>query len=157
MRIVLLTLALFAIISVRAQARVGETPDQLVERYGQPLKEVDQKGEGEKIPLARVTFQKGGYQIDVTITGGVSVQETFKKLNSQPITMEEAQILLNANAQGLVWNAPKKDGDATTWTRDDNAVAELAGDGSMIIRSRQLSVEEKMAKQLQDKPSLDGF
>ncbi len=157
MRIALLTLVFIATAAVGAQARIGETPDQLVARYGQPLNETDQKAEGAKIPLARVSFQKGGYQIDVTITDGLSVQEIFKKLNNKPLTIEEARILLSANAQGMNWSAPQKSEEATIWTRDDNAVAQLSGDGSMIIRSRALSAEQEAAKHLEEHPSLDGF
>jgi hypothetical protein len=157
MRIALLTFGFIVAVTVTAQARLGETPDQLVARYGQPLNEVDQKADGVKIPLAHVTFQRGGFQIDVTITDGLSVQEIFKKLNGQPITIAEAQILLNANSQGREWNAPRKAHEALLWARDDNAVAELNGDGSMIIRSRQLVVEESAARRLQQSPSLEGF
>ncbi|MEJ0001273.1 MAG: hypothetical protein WDO13_20205 [Verrucomicrobiota bacterium] len=79
MRIALLTLILTVSLAASAQARLGETPDELVARYGQPLNEADQKNEGVKVALANVTFQKGGFQIDVAITDGVSVAETFKK------------------------------------------------------------------------------
>jgi hypothetical protein len=157
MRIALLTLVFIATASICAMARIGETPDQLVARYGQPLNETDQKGEGAKIPLARVTFQKGGFEIDVTITGGVSVQEIFKKINGQPITVDEARILLAANAGPYTWSAPQKTPDAQIWTRDDSAVAQLSSDGSMIIRSRQLAQEEVAAKNLEAHPSLEGF
>jgi hypothetical protein len=157
MRITLLTLVFIGTATSAALARIGETPDQLVARYGQPLNEVDQKAEGAKIPLAKVSFQKGGYQIDVTISGGVSVQEIFKKINGQPISFDEAQILLNANSQGMVWNAPQQTPDGKVWTRDDNAVAQLGGDGAMTIRSHQLTAEQAVAKQLEQHPSLDGF
>jgi len=157
MRIAPLTLVFIFTTTCGAWARIGETPDQLVARYGQPLNETDQKAEGAKISLARVTFQKGGYQIDVTISGGLSVQEAFKKINNQPITVEEARLLLSANAQGLEWSAPEKKADAMIWTRDDNAVAQLSNDGSMIIRSRQLTAEEITAKRLEQHPSLEGF
>ncbi|HEX4141894.1 MAG TPA: hypothetical protein VHY09_16215 [Candidatus Methylacidiphilales bacterium] len=157
MRIALLTLVFIVTGTAGALARIGETPDQLVARYGQPINEVDQKAEGAKISLARVTFQKGGYQIDVTITGGLSVEEVFKKINGQPVTVEEAQILLNANAQGMEWSAPQKKPDALVWKRDDDAVAQLSSDGSMIIRSRELVVQETTAKHLEQRPSLDGF
>ncbi len=157
MRIALLTLVFIGTVTSVAFARIGETADQLVARYGQPLKEDDQKGEGAKISLARVTFEKGGYEIDVTITDGLSVQEIFKKLNHEPISVEEARVLLNANAQGLEWSAPQRKPDAFVWTRDDNAVAQLSSDGSMIIRSRALTAEEASARYLEQHPSLDGF
>jgi hypothetical protein len=157
MRIILLSLALVAITTAGAQARIGETPDQLVARYGQPLNEVDQKAEGAKIALAHVTFEKGGYQIDVTITDGLSVEEKYKKINGQSMTVEEARILLNANSGGQNWSEPQKSTDAITWTRDDNATAQLTSDGSMTIRSRLLAIQEAAAKHLEQRPTLDGF
>jgi len=140
-----------------AQARIGETPDQLVARYGQPLNEVDQKAEGDKIALAHVTFQKGGFQIEVTITGGLSTQESYKKINKESITVDEARTLLTANAGGYNWSAPQKTASAIIWTRDDNASAELTSDGSLTIRSRQIVVEEATAKHFEKNPSLEGF
>ena len=157
MRNALLTFAIFVTLTAVAQARIGETPDQLVARYGQPLKEEDQKAEGDKIPMAKVTFQKGGFQIDVTITSGLSQQEIFKKINSQPITVDEARTLLDANSQGYNWSAPQKTDDGTVWVRDDNATAKLGGDGAMTIRSHALVVQETAAKQVEKQPSLDGF
>jgi hypothetical protein len=157
MRITLLSLAFIVGTMAAAQARIGETPDQLVARYGQPLKEVDQKPDGAKIALARVTFQKGGYQIDVVITDGLSTQETYKKISGVSMTVDEARILMAANAQGFNWSAPQKTSDAIIWTRDDNAVAELSSDGSMTIRSRQIAVEEATAKHLEQRPTLEGF
>lgn len=157
MRIVLLTLLVIAGITTSAKARLGETADQLEARYGQPLSETDQKGEGAKIPLAKVVFQKGGFEIDVTITNGVSVQETFKKLNGNPITTNEARYLLTVNSQGREWEAPvTTDGDKV-WTRDDNATARLAQDGSLTIRSRELTTAEATAKRYEQRPSLEGF
>jgi hypothetical protein len=157
MRTALLTVVFVVSITATAQARLGETPDQLVARYGQPLNENDQKADGAKIAAANVSFQKGGFEIDVTITDGVSVQEIFKKLNGESITVPEAHILLTANSQGREWGPPQKTSDAEIWTRDDNAVAELSSDGSMIIRSRDLSAEESRAKRLEQHPTLDGF
>jgi hypothetical protein len=157
MRIAPLTLVFIVTTTCGAFARVGETPDQLVARYGQPLNETDQKADGAKISLAHVTFQKGGYQIDVTITGGLSVQEVFKKLNGQSMNVDEARLLLNANAQGFDWSAPLKKSDAIVWKRDDNAMAELSSDGTMIIRAHALSAEEATAKHLEQHPSLEGF
>jgi hypothetical protein len=157
MRNVLLTVALFATMTAAVHARIGETPDQLVARYGQPLKEEDQKPDGTRIALAKVTFQKGGYQIDVTITNGVSQEEVFKKLNGQPITVQEGRVLLGANSQGLDWGPPVKTSDAIIWTREDNAIAKMGSDGGMVIRSHQIVLQEAAAKTAQQRPTLDGF
>jgi hypothetical protein len=157
MRNALLTVGFIVTLTSSAHARLGETPDQLVARYGQPLNEADQKADGAKIPLASVTFQKGGYQIDVTITDGVSTQEVFKKINGQSMTVSEARVLLAANAQGREWGPQQKGDNEIVWRRDDNALAKLPSDGSMIIRSHELANAEATAKKLEQRPSLEGF
>jgi hypothetical protein len=158
MKILLLTFLLTVSVTATARARIGETADQLVARYGQPLSEVDQKGEGDKIPLSNVVFQKGGFEIDVTLSDGVSVEEVFKKLNGNALTLGEVRTLLSVNSQGQGWEAPQIVEGEKWWTRDDGAAAKLAQDGTALtIRSRELIAKETMAKKLERQPSLDGF
>ena len=94
MRIALLTLCFIVSVTATAQARLGETADQLVARYGDSLSQTDQKAEGDKIASSKVVFQKGGFQIDVTFSDGISVAESFKKLNGAALTAEEVQTCL---------------------------------------------------------------
>jgi len=158
MRLALLTFLLVLGVTSTAQARLGENADQLVARYGQPLTENDQKREGDKIALADVIFQKGGYQIEVTVTDGISVAEKFKKLNGEPLTIGEVRILLGANSQNYDWQAPRVGGNGERWwTRDDNATAHMDSDGSLTIKSKELVVKESAAKRAEVRPSLDGF
>ncbi len=157
MRIAFLTLCLIVSVTATARARLGETADQLVARYGQPLKEDDQKGENGKIPLANVVFQKGGFEINVTLVDGISVSESFKKLNGDPLNLGEIRTLLTASSQGYGWEAPRVIEGEKWWTRDDNATARLARDGSFTIKSRELVHKEAAAKRLERAPSLDGF
>jgi hypothetical protein len=157
MRIALLTLFFIVSVTATARARLGETADQLVARYGPPLSEIDQKGEGDKIPLAIVIFQKGGFEIKVTLSDGISVLETFRKLNGDALTVGEVRTLLAANSQGHGWEAPRMVGGERWWTRDDTATARVAQDGSLTIKSRELTHKEAVAKRLEHAPSLDGF
>jgi hypothetical protein len=158
MRTAILSLLFIVGVTATAQARLGETPDQLVARYGQPLSEADQKAEGIKVALAAVVFQKGGFEVDVTVVDGVSVQEVFKKINGGPLTNGEVKILLNANSQGLGWEAPDKTQDGgKLWKRDDNATAFVSPDGTLTIKSRDLAVKEAVAKKQEKTPSLEGF
>jgi hypothetical protein len=157
MKIVFLTLLFTISVMATAWARLGETADQLVARYGPPISEVDQKGEGTKIALANVVFQKGGFEIDVVVTDGVSVAETFKKLNGDALSTGDVRTLLTANSQGLEWAAPRLVQGEKLWSRDDSATAKLAQDGSFTIRSRDLVVKEAVAKKLERTPSLEGF
>jgi hypothetical protein len=157
MRTALLTLLFIISVTATAWARLGENADQLVARYGPPLKETDQKGEGDKIASADVVFQKGGIEIEVTLVGGLSVAEKFKKINGQALDLEEIQTLLNANAQGFGWETPQMVEGEKVWTRDDAAVGKLAQDGSFTIKSKELMHQEAVAKKLERSPSLEGF
>ncbi|HEV3271864.1 MAG TPA: hypothetical protein VGZ93_06760 [Candidatus Methylacidiphilales bacterium] len=157
MRIALLTIVFIVGVTATARARLGETADQLVVRYGQPLSETDQKAEGTKVAKAVVVFQKGGFQITVTLVDGASVAEWFKKVNGEPLTTVEVRTLLTDNSQGHEWEAPQTIEDGTLWTRDDAAAARLARDGSLVIKSKELMSEEATAKKLERHPSLDGF
>jgi hypothetical protein len=157
MRLALLTFLLTLGVTSTAHARLGEDADQLVARYGQPLTENDQKREGDKIALADVIFQKGGFQVEVTVTDGISVAEKFKKLNGGPLTVSEVRILLGANSEGFEWQAPRVVNGESWWTRDDNATAHTDADGSLTIKSKELVVKESAAKKVEARPSLDGF
>jgi hypothetical protein len=157
MRTEFLTLLFIVGVTATAQARLGETPDQLVARYGQPLTEADQKADGSKVAMANVVFQKGGFEIDVSVNDGLSVQETFKKLNGQPLTIAEVRVLLNANGQGFGWEAPAALPQGKVWKRDDGATATAGEDGSLTLKTRELIVKESVAKKEERTPNLDGF
>jgi len=157
MKLALLTFVFILGVTATAQARLGENPDQLVARYGQPLSENDQKPNGDKIALADVIFQKGGFRIEVTVTDGISVKEVYSKLNGNPLGINEVRALLTDNAQGYDWQAPHMVRGDKWWVRDDNATAQLAQDGSLTIKSRELVAKENTAKRLEARPSLDGF
>ena len=157
MKLALLALVFILGVTTTAQARLGENADQLVARYGQPLSENDQKREGDKIALADVVFQKGGFRIEVTVTEGLSVAEVFSKINGDPLTINEVRVLLTDNSQGFDWQAPQGIRGEKWWTRDDNATARLAPDGSLTIKSRALVAKESVAKRLENHPSLEGF
>jgi hypothetical protein len=158
MKLALLIFLFIVGVTATAQARLGETPDQLVARYGQPLSVDDQKAEGEKVALNKAVFQKGGFQIEVTISNGVSSAESFKKLNAEPFTLDEIRYLLGANTQGHGWEAPQTIEGEKIWARDDAAAAKLSQDGTIfLVKSKELMTEQSLAKKLEHNPSLDGF
>jgi hypothetical protein len=158
MRAALLTLVFILSVTATAQARLGENADQLVARYGQPLKETDQKSEGVKVASADVNFQKGGFQITVTLVDGVSAAELFKKINGAVLSTGEVQTLLNANAGGHEWEAPQSVQGEKIWLRDDSATAKLSQDGGdLLIKSKELISAQAAAKKAESTPTLDGF
>jgi hypothetical protein len=157
MKIIVLCVFLVLGIASPAWARLGETGDQLVTHYGQPLSEMDQKAEGNKVPLAELVFQKNGFEIDVSLVDGISSKESFRKLNGDTISLSEARTLLNLNSGGSGWEAPQILGDDKQWGRDDGAVATLIGGRIFTVKSKALIDEETAAKKLVSTPSLDGF
>jgi hypothetical protein len=158
MRIAFLTIVFIVGVTATAQARLGENADQLVARYGDPLKETDQKSEGTKVASADVNFQKGGFQVTVTMVNGISAAESFKKISGAGMTLGEVRTLLTANAQGHGWEAPVVVSGEKIWLRDDSATAKLSADGvSFLIKSKELISAQAAAKKAETVPSLDGF
>jgi hypothetical protein len=153
----LVTVVFLLGVTATAQARLGESAAQLVARYGQPLKEDDQKASGDQIALSQVVFQKGGIRIYVTITNGISAAENYRKINGEPFTIPEITLLLNANTQGYGWEAPQDINGEKVWTRDDRATAFLAADGTFTLKSPELTAAEVTAKKEAVHPTLDGF
>jgi hypothetical protein len=143
--------------TINAQARLGEKPEDVLTRYGTPLTQVDQKAETGKPALTMLTFQKNGYDIEVTIFGGVSAAESFKKHNGDSLTSDDIQTLLANNAQGAVWAAPTKSEQQKQWARNDGTMATLIGARVLYLTSKELLDEESQAQKLEHAPSLDGF
>ena len=158
MKFALLTLGFIVGVTATAQARLGENADQLVARYGQPLKESDQKNEGVKVASADVVFQKGGFFVNVTLVDGISVSENFWKLSGEPLSLADVRTLLAANAQGHGWEAPVVVHSEKVWLRDDSATARLDAAGTtLLIKSKELITAQAEAKKVAQKPTLEGF
>lgn len=158
MKIALPALLFVLLCTAPAWARLGETGDQIVARYGQPLSQSDQKAEGKKIALTILVFQKNGFEIQVSLLDGVSDQESFRKLNGDVFALTEARALLALNSQGLGWEQPADGDGVKTWTRDDASTAVLTDGGrTLTITAKDLLDKEDAARKAETTPSLDGF
>ena len=121
MRTALLTLCFVVTVAGTAQARLGETADQLVQRYGQPLSEKDQKGEGRQDRAGRCHFREGRISVNVTVVDGLNRWPSrSRKSTASRSRRTEVRTLLNANAQGHEWEAPEEAKGGKLWTRDDS-------------------------------------
>ena len=156
MKPVVFALLLLAV-TVSAQARLGEEMSQLASRYGEPLPKPDAKAAASASGPDVETFQRNGFQIEVTLIQGVSARESFKKLNGDPISDQEVNTLLADNAQGFAWQAPHNADGQTNWVRDDGSVATLVGGHVLRMTAASLLNAEAREKQLERAPSLDGF
>jgi hypothetical protein len=156
-RIIALAPLFLAVAMLAAQARIGEDASQLAERYGSPLSRTTQKPGPDKIGLVLETFLKNGFEVDATLLDGVSVEETFHKVNGDSFTSEEIQTLLADNSEGRNWQAPQRVKGSTQWMRDDGSMATLTDGRLFKITSIHLLTEETRAGELELAPSLQGF
>jgi hypothetical protein len=157
MKTVILTFCVIFSFTATAWARLGETGDQIVARYGQPLSEINQKAEGAKVPLVFLTFQKNGFEIQVSLSDGISSAESFQKLDGNALNTGEIRTLLALNSQGFEWEAPQTIEGQRRWLRDDAALATVTGGRIFYVESKDLLSKEAMARKLSHAPSLEGF
>lgn len=117
-------------------ARLGETEDELIERFGQPVSDItakDQVGIADKILM----FKKGDTVIHATIYKGQCVSEGYQFMDSNGnevaingAALEKADAALGANAAGFRWqkhpNPSAINPDMLhAWNRTDGAVAAI--------------------------------
>ncbi len=123
-----------------AEARIGDTLNQCITRYGKPV-EFLAKG---------VLFVKANRKIYVTFTDGIADSVFFQKINPAshkavtPISQEEIGRLLAENSQGYTWNHTSKlpDGDVIWVTKD----SELGALYSRATCSLQVYTRENIAR-----------
>lgn len=101
------------------QARLGDTMDQCIARYGQPVL-LKNNPAPIRFRLAWITFQKNVYDIKIIFVNGISQVECVSKSNSSALSDNEKDKILQTNSKGWAW------GKATghdNWVRTDGAVA----------------------------------
>ena len=149
-RLVLLSLLLLFGAASTARARLGETPDQIVARFGNggPLAIIQN---GPLKDLRQQNFQKQGFDIQVIFTD-ISVGETYTA--GGKLTEDQVQALLAANNEGHPWKEFQWNGNRY-WDRDDGAKAQLINN-QFAFKSKLLVDKEERWKQAQ-LPDVNGF
>jgi hypothetical protein len=94
----IITIATTLLAFSTAQARLGETEQEVEARYGKPIATIDPD------PAMRaVAYQHKGFVIMVTYENGKSGAEIYQKPDKSEITDPERTVLLEANAGGYKW------------------------------------------------------
>ena len=148
---VALSLLLFFGAASMAQARLGETPDQVTARFGNGGPFFIIPG-GPHDGLKQQEFRKQGFDIQVLFTD-FSVGETYHATST--LTDGQIQALLAANSEGHLWKESTTGGASRLWTRDDGATARLM-DTQFEFKSKFLIGKEELWNQAQ-LPSVEGF
>jgi len=140
-----------------AWARLGETEDALVQRYGRPVL---------KRHFAwcdKENFSVNGFSIEVTLLNGVSAGESYR-ISSGTLTVSQVEDLLSANCQGFAWyEVPKSEitqdvfrSIRQKWQRPNGSTAIFTG-SSIEFKSINLIIAEKDANKPPPTPSTAGF
>jgi hypothetical protein len=143
-----------------ARADLGDNETQLNAHYGPELggKTTDQ-AIGGAVAAERASFQKSGIQYDVLLFKDISAEESVYHRPYAPMTDEEVNRLLSANASGQSWKEISPQPEFTTWLhvdrswqRTDGTVASLEGPKEkprmlFHIKSQELAAAEKEAAQ----------
>jgi hypothetical protein len=114
-----------------AQANLGETVAQVVERYGKPTGFAEANA---KTPFGSLLFKAGGYELIIFILDGKEVGARVSKADKSAFTDAEMQSILSADSDGAPWkSAPSDDPSSLQWTRDDQATVLYDKDKRMLI------------------------
>ncbi len=134
-----------------AQARLGETPDQVVARFGTCIhSSIIPSGHDAGLNLEE--FDTQGFTITVLFKV-VSVDETYQA--DGKLTENQIQALLVANSEGHQWKESPNNREGRFWTRDDEATARLIDTG-FEFKSKFLVDKEASFRKAQH-PNVEGF
>jgi hypothetical protein len=133
----LLALFLLALPSV-LEARIGETLEQCIARYGPP-----DKGPQDSALHPAATdcgFVKDGLYVVVTVYQGKAVDIMFRKLDGTPFNASEVKELLTANG-GTSWMVRKvEESDKLEWATKDGTKLAMLGPNRNAEIGRVLTV-----------------
>jgi len=157
-----LILAVLFLTANNAQARLGETVDQLTARYGQ----------GTNAGKNVLVFHKQNWTITVRFIDGVSASEQYQKGGGP--SNDDINTLLSINAEGQTWRiktvqhtlgellVPTLATTGRCWERDDGALAYTPGglQYCLTVKSKALvdaEAAQKAADEKAKQSSLNGF
>jgi hypothetical protein len=118
----------FALSASLCQARLGDTKDQCIARWGQPLPTPDFPPPGYEADTFTTfsTFAKDGYHIVVGFNNGAVGVEMISKQVGGDLSDTEKAGILGADSAGLAWVKSTAISATEDWTRNDGALASYA-------------------------------
>jgi hypothetical protein len=142
-------LLLFYSAASMAQARLGETPDQIAARFGTCIDSTTlQNGSDAGLNLRQ--YSKQGFTILVYFKK-VSIEEDYQ---TRRLAEPQIQDLLSANSEGYQWTE-KPTARGRFWVRGDGATAHLTD--SEIDFKAKVFINKQIKFTKAQRPSIDGF
>jgi hypothetical protein len=103
-------------------AKIGDTLEQCIANYGQPLKSKNQTW---PVGSTAYLFKKDNWIINLVIFNGIVGYETISKRDKSDFTAAEIKALLDSESDGLSWTKKSPLTGAlriAPWVRDDHEV-----------------------------------
>jgi hypothetical protein len=151
-------LVLFATVAFlsSAHARLGETGPQIVQRYGQPVKNLGQESDD----IHRFMFEKDNISIRVTIKGNDSVEEIYRTVDNSELSQPAINELLKANDGKSSWNQVRSSDQEIDWERaDEQAYAKSTKPGNIltVVTKKYAETLQHQGEQPADSGGVNGF
>jgi hypothetical protein len=138
------------VVAAKLHARVGETLEQVSDRYGTGQKQnCDRLPGGEKY-----YFVKKPYGIEVIVVNGKAVMEIFHRSEGPEISDGEIKELLKVNGDSHAWSFDKKD---SHWMRSDRKMRAYRQPGHGDFFFIEDVEATKQARTKSSKDSINGF
>jgi hypothetical protein len=142
-----MVLVVFCALTSTAVARLGETLDQMVNRFGPPARttNADVSAEGHTYTIGQtLVFKADDWEIECTMINGVCAQIKYSKVGK--LDGAQMETILKNESQGCKWTEAKTwktfvDGymmpqqDVREWSRADGAHADGSISGMLLTTS----------------------
>jgi hypothetical protein len=155
-KLLVCSLLLLGFATLSARARLGETEDQIISRFGTPADAP--KFEGDLPGVTYKLFSKQNFNIYVGLIDGKSAYECYQ--TDSGVDNALIRQLLDIESEGHKWGRPQKWSDWNSGRiRDDGAVA-YVWKSAFIAESKEFAeMESARRKETADarKPRVDGF
>ena len=156
MRTILCIMAISMFVMIPAWARLGETEDQCVQRYGAVLTRTTVVEFGQKLPT--LAFVKNGYMIVAEMLDGKVGLMMITKADSTDFSENEQQLLIDADSSGQKWAKQNDLSVDSLWIRDDGAQAQYKPlDKALIFVSKDFIAARGAAAKADEAKKTQGF
>ncbi len=155
MKALIATMTLLLLVQA-SDARIGETRDQCVARYG-----TSEKAGDPQIML----FKKSGFSIGVQFHDDKAEILLITKIETdvldRPVAMTEVEIetILKANGGDKEWKVQGRPGTTRTWTTADGSLTAVyrSSENKLILITKEAADRADAEKAAKDKKNLEGF
>lgn len=149
-------LSIFFVVSLPARARLGETENQCIVRYGTPTQILDP--DKAPFPYRTLCFTKGDCNVCAVFLNGYCGFIFIQKNDKSDLSDNEIQALLQANADGQTWQKSTQSSTDQVWFRNDQAEARYdAVDRYLTFASKDYLTAEDARKKAAEDEKLKGF